>query len=131
MEEQKKNTSKIRWIVYLAAVVVIGILVYRVVIVPKGGDGHRHSHSDAVADDNVEYTIEQIIAKRRGWDPIMTEIYGKTAPDFTVKTLDKCIDECTANGGKIIAEAKDMGNYGRYCVIEDPAGAVCALFEPA
>ncbi len=50
---------------------------------------------------------------------------------FTVKNLDKCIDECTANGGKVIAEAKDMGNYGRYCVIEDPAGAVCALFEPA
>ena len=50
---------------------------------------------------------------------------------FTVKELDKCIEECNTNGGKIIAEAKDMGNYGRYCVIEDPAGAVCALFEPA
>lgn len=50
---------------------------------------------------------------------------------FTVKNLDKCIEECTTNGGKIIAEAKDMGNYGRYSVIEDPAGAVCALFEPA
>jgi hypothetical protein len=23
-----------------------------------------------------------------------------------------------------------MGNMGRFCVIEDPAGAVCALFEP-
>jgi predicted enzyme related to lactoylglutathione lyase len=39
---------------------------------------------------------------------------------FTVKDLDKCIEECNTNGGKIIAEAKDMGNYGRYCVIEDP-----------
>ena len=50
---------------------------------------------------------------------------------FTVKELDKCIEECNTNGGKVIAESKDMGNYGRYCVIEDPAGAVCALFEPA
>ncbi len=50
---------------------------------------------------------------------------------FTIKNLDKCIEECTTNGGKVIAEDKDMGNYGRYCVIEDPAGAVCALFEPA
>lgn len=50
---------------------------------------------------------------------------------FTVKELDKCIQECNASGGKIIVESKDMGNYGRYCVIEDPAGAVCALFEPA
>ena len=50
---------------------------------------------------------------------------------FTVKELDKCIEECNANGGKVIAEAKEMGNFGRYCVIKDPAGAVCALFEPA
>jgi predicted enzyme related to lactoylglutathione lyase len=50
---------------------------------------------------------------------------------FTVEDLDKCVEECNSNGGKIIAEAKDMGNYGRYCVIKDPAGAVCALFEPA
>jgi predicted enzyme related to lactoylglutathione lyase len=50
---------------------------------------------------------------------------------FTVKDLDKCILECNASGGKVIIESKNMGNYGRYCVIEDPAGAVCALFEPA
>ncbi|MGB5850423.1 MAG: VOC family protein [Ignavibacteriaceae bacterium] len=50
---------------------------------------------------------------------------------FTVEELDKCIEECKANGGKVVTEAKDMGNYGRYSVIEDPAGAVCALFEPA
>ena len=50
---------------------------------------------------------------------------------FTVKDLDNCIEECKTNGGKVVAEAKDMGNYGRYCVIKDPAGAVCALFEPA
>lgn len=50
---------------------------------------------------------------------------------FTVKDLDKCIKECNASGGTVIVESKDMGNYGRYCVIEDPAGAVCALFEPA
>jgi len=50
---------------------------------------------------------------------------------ITVENIDKSIKECKANSGKIIVESKDMGNYGRYCVIEDPAGAVCALFEPA
>lgn len=50
---------------------------------------------------------------------------------FTVKDLDKCIEECNTNGGKVVAKPKNMSNYGRYCVIEDPAGAVCALFEPA
>jgi len=50
---------------------------------------------------------------------------------FTVDNLDKSIEECKTNGGKVIVESKDMGSYGKYCVIEDPAGAVCALFEPA
>jgi uncharacterized protein len=50
---------------------------------------------------------------------------------FTVENLDKSVEECKTNRGKVIVESKDMGNFGRYCVIEDPAGAVCALFEPA
>lgn len=50
---------------------------------------------------------------------------------ITVENIDKSAEECRLNGGKIIAGPKNMGKYGRYCVIEDPAGAVCALFEPA
>lgn len=50
---------------------------------------------------------------------------------ITVKDVDKSYEECKANGGKVLSGPKEMGNYGRYCVIEDPAGAVCALFEPA
>lgn len=34
-------------------------------------------------------------------------------------------------GGKLLREPKVMGGYGRICVIQDPAGAVAALFEPA
>ena len=33
-------------------------------------------------------------------------------------------------GGKLIVEPKTMPGYGRYCVIQDPAGAACALFKP-
>ena len=29
-----------------------------------------------------------------------------------------------------LAEAKNYSDMGRYCVIQDLAGAVCALFEP-
>ncbi len=50
---------------------------------------------------------------------------------FTVESVEKSAEECKANGGKIIAGPKDMGKFGKYCVIEDPAGAVCALFEAA
>jgi len=37
---------------------------------------------------------------------------------------------CTALGGRVIAGPKKMGTEGEYCVIEDPAGAVAALFAP-
>ncbi len=37
---------------------------------------------------------------------------------------------CKDNGGKVLSEPKEMAGYGKFCVIEDPAGAVCTLFEP-
>ena len=50
---------------------------------------------------------------------------------ITVKDVDKSTEMCKISGGKVLVAPKNMGNYGRYSVIEDPAGAVCALFEPA
>jgi predicted enzyme related to lactoylglutathione lyase len=49
---------------------------------------------------------------------------------FTVKDVDKSAELCEKNGGKIIAGPRNMGKFGRYCVIQDPAGAVAALFSP-
>lgn len=49
---------------------------------------------------------------------------------FTVKDVDKSAEICLHNGGKIIAGPRKMGQYGKYCVIKDPAGAVAALFSP-
>ena len=50
---------------------------------------------------------------------------------ITVDDLDKSIRRCQELQGKLLRPATGMGPNGRYCVIEDPAGAVCALFEPA
>ncbi len=47
---------------------------------------------------------------------------------ITVEDMDKSAQRCVKLGGKIISAPKDMGEYGRYCVIQDPAGAVAALF---
>lgn len=47
-----------------------------------------------------------------------------------VKNLDESIQKCRELGGKVIAGPKGMGDTGRFCVIQDPAGAVAALFEP-
>lgn len=49
---------------------------------------------------------------------------------ITVEDVDKSAHQCAEMGGKIIVEPKDISGYGRYCVIQDPAGAVAALFEP-
>lgn len=49
---------------------------------------------------------------------------------ITVADIEKSVAECTRLGGKSVTPIKDMGSYGRYCVIEDPAGAAVALIQP-
>jgi predicted enzyme related to lactoylglutathione lyase len=46
-----------------------------------------------------------------------------------VADLDASAARCTELGGKIVVPPKGMAGHGRYCVIQDPAGAVAALFE--
>jgi predicted enzyme related to lactoylglutathione lyase len=36
---------------------------------------------------------------------------------------------CADNGGKVLVQPKSMGG-GSFCVIEDPSGAVAALYQP-
>ena len=50
---------------------------------------------------------------------------------ITVADVDRSAALCKELGGKVIAGPKEMGSHGRYCVIQDPAGAVAALFTPA
>ena len=49
---------------------------------------------------------------------------------ITVEDLDRSIGACVERGGKVLAGPTGMGPQGRYCVIQDPAGAAAALFEP-
>ena len=48
---------------------------------------------------------------------------------ITVSSIEQSIEDCLKLGGKLIAEPKNYASMGKYCVIQDPAGAVCALFE--
>lgn len=47
---------------------------------------------------------------------------------ITVADLDASISQCTMRGGSVLVNPRGSGK-GRYCVIKDPAGAVCALYE--
>lgn len=48
---------------------------------------------------------------------------------ITVEDLDHSLEECQRRGGSLVSAPRSYGG-GRYCVIKDPAGAVCALYQP-
>lgn len=47
---------------------------------------------------------------------------------FVVEDLDASVAACTARGGEVVVAPRGVGD-GRFCVIRDPAGAVCALWQ--
>lgn len=48
-----------------------------------------------------------------------------------VENLDESAARCTELGGKLLVGPKNFEGQGRYCVIQDPAGAAAGLYEPA
>jgi len=47
---------------------------------------------------------------------------------ITVADLRTSLDACLAKGGRIVAPEREMGG-GKMAVVQDPAGAVAALFQ--
>jgi predicted enzyme related to lactoylglutathione lyase len=47
---------------------------------------------------------------------------------ITVDDLDRSLAACEANGGRVVVPTRG-GDGHRFAVIEDPAGAVCTLYE--
>ena len=48
-----------------------------------------------------------------------------------VADIEASTEQTVALGGKLLGDIRSMSGHGRYCAIEDPAGAVMTLFEPA
>ena len=48
---------------------------------------------------------------------------------ITVADVDASAEACKSNGGKVLVEPRGLAG-GRFCVIEDPGGAVAALYQP-
>ena len=48
---------------------------------------------------------------------------------IVVADADDSAHRCETQGGKVLVGPKDMGG-GRFAVIEDPSGAVAALYQP-
>ncbi|WP_420387661.1 VOC family protein [Roseivirga sp.] len=49
---------------------------------------------------------------------------------INVADMDASCEAVKKLGGKLLTEIQEMKGYGRFCLIEDPAGATCTLFEP-
>jgi predicted enzyme related to lactoylglutathione lyase len=49
---------------------------------------------------------------------------------IVVDDVDRAVSECTALGGQVIDGPRPMSG-GSFCIIRDPAGAVCGLIKPA
>lgn len=49
---------------------------------------------------------------------------------ITVADITASVAACTANGGKVLDGPRPMGD-AQFACIQDPAGAVCALYQPA
>lgn len=47
---------------------------------------------------------------------------------ITVEDLDRAMATCVEQGGKVIRDARGAGG-GKFCLIEDPAGSVVALYQ--
>jgi hypothetical protein len=48
---------------------------------------------------------------------------------ITVPDVDTAVARCTERGGRVLLGPKAAGP-SRYCVIQDPAGAAVALYQP-
>jgi predicted enzyme related to lactoylglutathione lyase len=49
---------------------------------------------------------------------------------INVPDLKASLARCRELGGQVLIEPAATGHASRYAVIEDPAGAVCALYQP-
>ena len=50
---------------------------------------------------------------------------------ITVADLEASLERCRALGGEVVRAARGLGGMGRFAIVRDPAGAVCALFQKA
>lgn len=47
-----------------------------------------------------------------------------------VEDLEASMRQCEALGGKVVLSPSHWGEGAQVCVIQDPAGAYCALYQP-
>lgn len=79
-----------------------------------------------------DYVVIQNAGRSNGGIMPMTEAHGDTPPHwlpyFTVRSCDEATAKTKDLGGRVMAGPMGVGN-GRISILQDPQGAVFALFE--
>ncbi len=82
-------------------------------------------------DNSMPYTLAKIDGQEAaGMMTVPPE--AKDMPPMwggyvTVDDVEKSAKRCEALGGKILVEARDIPDVGRFCVIADPQGAMLTI----
>jgi predicted enzyme related to lactoylglutathione lyase len=121
-----ENTGKIGWIDLTVADADRLRDFYRVVTGWSSSEISMGDYSDYVMLAPAANVPVSGICHARGGNagiPPQWMIY------ITVEDIDASAESCVQLGGELIAPIKDYGDQGRYCMIKDPAGAVCALYQ--
>lgn len=91
--------------------------------------------SEAVPVDDYQ---DYVISPAAGGDPVAgichqkgsnANVPGGWMIYIHVDDLEASLSSCLILGGDKVGEIRDMGSYGKTCVIRDPSGAVSVLIE--
>jgi len=80
-------------------------------------------YSDHVMQDPSSGEPRSGVCHRRGTN---AEVPACWIVYFVVADLSQSVERCTKLGGKLLVDRRASGQF---CVIEDPAGAICALYQ--
>jgi predicted enzyme related to lactoylglutathione lyase len=75
---------------------------------------------------DAEGTARAGVCHRRGTNAELPPVWMVY---FLIEDLARSLDAVRAAGGRVLVGPKGFGPAAKYAVIEDPAGAICALFE--
>jgi predicted enzyme related to lactoylglutathione lyase len=102
---------------------------------PIASDNGRVASPAFGTDGGVEY-IELSAGGRPGGgvmampSQVPSEVPAHWTPYFQVTDCDATAAKATSAGGKTIVPPTDIPKVGRFAMIEDPQGAMFAIFKP-
>jgi predicted enzyme related to lactoylglutathione lyase len=126
MSETNTAAGRINWTDLTVSNATVVRDFYREVVGWEMSDFDMGGYSDYVAHDQSG-KVAAGICHARG-------INGDLPPSWlvyiNVARLTESMQAVERLGGRILAGPRDLSDMGRFCVIQDPAGAIAALLEP-